>query len=111
MLKKYFLYQRLVSLSSCDGCAVMTYGDHQAIGPLKKKLRETVNKLADNLDQETREVSRHWQCCAIKDWDSDLIWTFEPYLPSRILMVRIRSIVLKYYIDFCSTAYESNDTF
>jgi hypothetical protein len=33
----------------------MTYGD-QAIGPLKKQLREAVNKLADSLDEETRKV-------------------------------------------------------
>jgi hypothetical protein len=34
----------------------MTYGEDQAIGPLKKQLREAVNRLADSLDEDTRKV-------------------------------------------------------
>lgn len=47
--------KRVVSLTSCEGCAVTTY-DGQAIGPLKKKLREAINMLADNLDEDTRKA-------------------------------------------------------
>ncbi len=47
--------QRMVSLTGSEGCAVTTYGD-QAIGPLKKRLKEAINSLAESLDEETRRV-------------------------------------------------------
>ena len=45
----------MVSLTSGEGCAVTTYGD-QAIGPMKKQLKEAINTLADQLDEDTIKV-------------------------------------------------------
>jgi hypothetical protein len=51
----------MVSLTGSEGCAVTTYGD-QAIGPLKKRLKEAINSLAESLDAETRQVH------SLKSW-------------------------------------------
>ena len=50
------LQRKYLSLSSASGqgCSVTTYG--LSIASLKKTLRQAVNDLADNLDEETREV-------------------------------------------------------
>jgi len=50
--------RKFLSLSSSTGqaCSVTTYP--QSIASLKKRLRQAVNELADNLDGETRQVSR-----------------------------------------------------
>jgi len=52
--------KRFMSLSSVDksslpGNNVTSYGE-LSIGPLKKQLKEAINSLADNLDQETRQA-------------------------------------------------------
>ena len=63
------IWQRFLSLSSISGSgveddgekpgnSVTTYGE-VTIGALKKQLRKAINDLAEELDEETKEVMKY----------------------------------------------------